>query len=115
MRGGGEIPAGQALRSGRGGGAKCNAVTFTELQVGEYEEFRKKKKPSGPLYPLDEEGTYGAPPSALPPPLPGYTRRERKPKVANNNKGVDQYLAIKHTTCTPVLMTSFVGSPTHLF
>lgn len=50
-------------------------------EVGEYEEFRKKKKPSGPLYPLDEEGTYGAPPSALPPPLPGYTRRERKPKV----------------------------------
>ena len=33
------------------------------------------------LYPLGEEGQYGAPPSALPPPLPGYQKRERKPKV----------------------------------
>eukprot|EP00092_Neocalanus_flemingeri_P076597 GFUD01095022.1.p1 GENE.GFUD01095022.1~~GFUD01095022.1.p1 ORF type:complete len:351 (+),score=115.36 GFUD01095022.1:43-1053(+) len=49
--------------------------------MGDYEEYRKKKKKTGPLYPLDEEGTYGAPPSALPPPLPGYQKRERKPKV----------------------------------
>ena len=33
------------------------------------------------LYPLNEEGEYGPPPSALPPPLPGYQKRERKPKV----------------------------------
>ena len=33
------------------------------------------------LYPLGEEGQYGPPPSALPPPLPGYKKRERKPKV----------------------------------
>ena len=32
-----------------------------------------------------------------------------------NQKGDDQYLAMKHTTFTQVLMTSFVGSPTHLF
>ena len=51
--------------------------------MGDYEEYRKKRKPkkTGPLYPLDEEGSYGAPPSALPPPLPGYQKRERKPKV----------------------------------
>jgi len=52
-------------------------------EIGDYEEYRKKKTPkkTGPLYPLDEEGSYGAPPSALPPPLPGYQKRDRKPKV----------------------------------
>ena len=30
-------------------------------------------------------------------------------------KGVDQYLSIKHNTCTPDLTTSFVGSRTNLF
>ena len=51
--------------------------------IGDYEEYRKKKSPkkTGPLYPLDEEGSYGAPPSALPPPLPGYQKREKKTKV----------------------------------
>jgi len=50
--------------------------------MGDYEEYRKKKSPKkGPLYPLSEEGAYGPPPSALPPPLPGYQKRERKPKV----------------------------------
>lgn len=51
--------------------------------MGDYEEYKKKgrNKKKGPLYPLDEEGSYGAPPSALPPPLPGYQKRERKPKV----------------------------------
>ena len=51
--------------------------------MGGYEEYRKKKtkKAKGPLFPLDEEGSYGAPPSSLPPPLPGYQKRERKPKV----------------------------------
>ena len=38
-------------------------------------------KVKGGLYPLNEEGEYGPPPSALPPPLPGYKKRERKPKV----------------------------------
>ena len=37
--------------------------------------------PGAGLYPLGEEGQYGAPPSQLPPPLPGYKKRERKPKV----------------------------------
>merc|ERR1712128_128066 len=50
--------------------------------IGDYEEYRKKKSPKkGPLYPLDEEGAYGAPPAALPPPLPGYQKREKKTKV----------------------------------
>ena len=51
--------------------------------MGDYEEYRKKKSPkkTGRLYPLDEEGSYGAPPSALPPPLPGYQKREKKTKV----------------------------------
>jgi len=52
-------------------------------EMGDYEEYKKKRtnKKKGPLFPLDEEGSYGAPPSALPPPLPGYQKRERKPKV----------------------------------
>ena len=51
--------------------------------MGDYEEYRKKKSPpkTGPLYPLYKEGSYSAPPSALPPPLPGYQKRERKTKV----------------------------------
>merc|ERR1712106_604518 len=50
--------------------------------IGDYEEYRKKKSPKkGPLYPLDEEGAYGAPPAAPPPPLPGYQKREKKTKV----------------------------------
>ena len=51
--------------------------------MGDYEEYRKKKSPpkTSPRYPLDEEGSYGGPPSALPPPLPGYQKRERKAKV----------------------------------
>ena len=31
------------------------------------------------------------------------------------DKRVDQYLVIKHSTCTPALMTSFVGSQTYCF
>lgn len=50
-------------------------------EIGEYESYKKKEKKKGGLYPLNEEGEYGPPPSALPPPLPGYQRRERKPKV----------------------------------
>ena len=49
--------------------------------MGDYEEARSAKKKSGILFPLDEEGTYGRPPSALPKPLPPYAKRERKPKV----------------------------------
>ena len=49
--------------------------------AGEYEAYKKKDKKKGGLYPLNEEGEYGPPPSALPPPLPGYKKRERKPKV----------------------------------
>ena len=50
-------------------------------QVGEYEAYKRREKKKGGLYPLNEEGEYGPPPSALPPPLPGYKKRERKPKV----------------------------------
>ncbi|XP_023320893.1 pre-mRNA-splicing factor CWC22 [Eurytemora carolleeae] len=51
-------------------------------EMGDYEDYRsrQKKKSGGVLYPLDEEGTYGAPPAPLPKPLPGYLKRERKPK-----------------------------------
>lgn len=50
--------------------------------MGDYVEYRKKRVvKKGPLYPLNEEGSYGAPPSPLPKPLPGYQKRERKPKV----------------------------------
>lgn len=59
--------------------------------IGEYEEPRRRKsapeprRPSGGgLFPLSEEGRYGLPPTRPPPPLkplPGYERRERKPKV----------------------------------
>lgn len=50
-------------------------------EMGDYEEMRSKKKPSGILFPLDEEGSYGRPPSQHSKSLPGYARRERKPKV----------------------------------
>jgi len=52
-------------------------------EMGDYEQLRRRKerKSSAPLYPLSEECTYGAPPSALPKPLPPYQRRERKAKV----------------------------------
>jgi len=50
-------------------------------EVGEYEAYKRREKKKGGLYPLGEEGEYGPPPSALPPPLPGYKKRERKPKV----------------------------------
>ena len=62
---------------------QTNVKYIPSEEMGDYEEYRKKKSPKkkGPLYPLDEEGSYGAPPSALPPPLPGYQKRERKPKV----------------------------------
>ena len=53
----------------------------TDYQVGEYEAYKRREKKKGGLYPLNEEGEYGPPPSALPPPLPGYKKRERKPKV----------------------------------
>ena len=53
--------------------------------MGEYEGPSRRRsapaRPAGPLFPLDEEGTYGAPPPGpLPPPAP-YKARERKPKV----------------------------------
>lgn len=53
-------------------------------EMGDYEEARGRRKSSGPLYPLSEEGAYGAPPREKPkprPPLPGYEKRDRKPKV----------------------------------
>jgi len=50
-------------------------------EMGDYEEMRSKKKPSGILFPLDEEGSYGRPPSQQTRSLPGYSKRERKPKV----------------------------------
>jgi len=53
-------------------------------EMGDYEEKRPKKKSSGALYPLDEEGTYGRPPSQAsraPASQPAYPKRERKPKV----------------------------------
>lgn len=52
--------------------------------MGDYEEARGQRKKSGPLYPLSEEGSYGAPPREKPkprPPLPGYEKRDRKAKV----------------------------------
>jgi hypothetical protein len=56
--------------------------------MGEYEEpHRRRSAPerrrptAGGLFPLNEEGEYGAPPSALPKALPSYQKRERKPKV----------------------------------
>ncbi len=51
--------------------------------MGEYEAQRRRSapaKPAGGLFPLDEEGTYGAPPLAPKPP-PAAPKRERKPKV----------------------------------
>ena len=66
-------------------------VLFLCQDIGEYEEPRRRKsvpeprRPSGGgLFPLSEEGRYGLPPTRPPPPLkplPGYERRERKPKV----------------------------------
>lgn len=58
-------------------------------EIGEYEKPRRRsapggssrRPPGGGLFPLSEEGHYGPPPTALPGPLPGYQRRERKPKV----------------------------------
>jgi len=53
-------------------------------EMGGYEEKRHRKKSSGVLYPLDEEGSYGRPPSQssrAPPPQPAFPKRERKPKV----------------------------------
>jgi hypothetical protein len=55
-------------------------------EMGDYEEARQRRKSSGPLYPLSEEGAYGAPPREKPkakprPPLPEYEKRDRKPKV----------------------------------
>lgn len=58
-------------------------------EMGDYEEARNRtRKKSGALFPLDEEGCYGRPPAQqaqqarqLPAPLPGYLKRERKPKV----------------------------------
>ncbi len=60
--------------------------------MGEYDEVdggvaRRRSAPAHPakgsmLYPLTEEGTYGAPPNGPAPPRDdGYVRRERKPKV----------------------------------
>ena len=58
--------------------------------MGEYDEMGSGRKtsapavPKGGLYPLREEGTYGALPRAPPgppPPAPEYKKRERKPKV----------------------------------
>jgi len=53
-------------------------------EMGDYEEARNRRKSSGPLYPLSEEGRYGPPPKEKPkprPPLPGYEKRDRKSKV----------------------------------
>jgi len=56
--------------------------------MGEYEDPNRRRSAPGPrrprgggLFPLNEEGEYGPPPSAAPKPLPGYQKRERKPKV----------------------------------
>ena len=79
-------------------------------EMGDYEEYKKKRtnKKKGPLFPLDEEGSYGAPPSALPPPLPGYQKRERKPKVYASyavSRSVLFYLcSIKHFPCSDCCM-----------
>ena len=60
--------------------------------MGEYEKPSIiKKKPNQPrkspgLFPLSEEGTYGPPPSYVQP-LPGYTRRVKKPKVYSAYSG----------------------------
>ncbi|TRY79348.1 hypothetical protein TCAL_05111 [Tigriopus californicus] len=53
-------------------------------EMGEYEDGRRRSapaRPAGPLYPLSEEGTYGAPPPGPRPPPPPYKPRERKPKI----------------------------------
>ncbi len=64
-----------------------NAFVLPSDEMGEYDEVggvsRRRSAPakgSGMLYPLREEGTYGAPPTAPAPPKE-YVRRERKPKV----------------------------------
>lgn len=56
--------------------------------MGEYEDPGRRRrsapeKKKGGLFPLNEEGEYGAPPAPanLPKPLPGYQKRERKAKV----------------------------------
>lgn len=55
--------------------------------MGEYESGAGRRKsapakpPSGGLFPLDEEGTYGRPPAPPAPPPPATPKRERKTKV----------------------------------
>lgn len=57
--------------------------------MGEYDDVQSRRRsapsrPKGGLYPLREEGSYGQLPRAPPPapkPLPGYQKKERKPKV----------------------------------
>jgi len=54
--------------------------------IGDYEVLKKEKssrKTSGPLYPLTEEGDYGAPPAPIPRQRVSqqYEKRERKLKV----------------------------------
>jgi len=62
------------------------AFVLPAEDMGEYDEVagRRKSAPARPaggmLYPLKEQGAYGEPKGAPPPP-PGYTRRERKTKV----------------------------------
>jgi len=67
--------------SAPGSAPRNSGMYMPSEEMGDYEQMREKRKPSGPLYPLDEEGTYGPPPSALPKPLPPYAKRERKPKA----------------------------------
>eukprot|EP00095_Tigriopus_kingsejongensis_P004651 maker-scaffold29_size597861-snap-gene-4.37 protein:Tk04651 transcript:maker-scaffold29_size597861-snap-gene-4.37-mRNA-1 annotation:"polyketide synthase of type i" len=54
-------------------------------EMGEYEDGRRRsapaRPPTGKLYPLSEEGMYGAPPPGPRPPPPPYKPRERKTKI----------------------------------
>jgi len=55
--------------------------------MGEYDSGAQRRKsapskpPSGGLFPLDEEGTYGRPPAGPAPKAPPTPKRERKPKI----------------------------------
>ena len=68
------------MRGGRVKGLSIGSI----VTYDKYKTFsRIHKPPTGGLYPLDEEGTYGEAPRrpGMPPPSPAPRVRERKPKI----------------------------------